>query len=55
MVCNVICGAPEAISFSELRRTTSLHQEVVSRIVRRLTVHGLVKKVDGKYQSLCCN
>ncbi len=55
MVCNVICNSSEPVSFSELRKTTSLHQEVVSRIVRRLAIHGLVKKVDGKYQSLCCN
>jgi DNA-binding HxlR family transcriptional regulator len=52
-VCDVICNSPEPVSFTKLKESTNLHQEIVSRVVRRLTVHGLVSKVAGKYQSEC--
>ena len=52
-VCEVICGSHEPISFTQLRDSTELHQEIVSRIVHRLTIHGLVKKVEGKYAGEC--
>jgi DNA-binding HxlR family transcriptional regulator len=41
------------MSFSQLKQALGLHQEILSRIVRRLTVHGLVAKVEGKYQGRC--
>ncbi len=53
MVCRVICGAPGPVSFGQLKKETDLHQEVVSRILRRLTVHGIVEKSEGRYRSLC--
>ena len=53
MVCRAICEAPGPVSFGQLKKETALHQEVVSRILRRLTIHGIVKKSDGRYQSLC--
>ncbi len=50
-VCGVICGSKGPVSFSQLKRTTQLHQEILSRIVRRLVVHGLVRKEgDGRYR-----
>ncbi len=50
-VCTEICHASEPVSFSELKRKTQLHQEILSRIVRRLVVYGVVKKVeDGRYR-----
>ena len=53
-ICKVICNSEEPISFGKLRESTSLHQEVVSRTVRRLIVHGLVKKIDdGRYKGEC--
>ena len=49
-VCRRICRSQEPVSFSQLRRSTRLHQEILSRICRRLVVHGLVRKVeDGRY------
>lgn len=53
IVCDVICGSPEPVSFTRLKASTSLHQEIVSRVVHRLAVHGLVEKVDGRYQGRC--
>jgi DNA-binding HxlR family transcriptional regulator len=52
-VCITLCSSKEPISFSELRHSSGLHQEILSRIVRRLTIHGLVAKVEGKYQGRC--
>ena len=50
-VCNVIYRSQDPVSFTELRKSTELHQEILSRIVRRLVVHGAIKKVEsGKYE-----
>jgi DNA-binding HxlR family transcriptional regulator len=50
-VCKAICFSPEPVSFSQLKRSTQLHQEILSRIVHRLLVHGVVKKeIDGRYR-----
>jgi DNA-binding HxlR family transcriptional regulator len=52
-VCVTLCSSKEPLSFSELRLSSGLHQEILSRIVRRLTIYGLVAKVEGKYQGRC--
>jgi DNA-binding HxlR family transcriptional regulator len=52
-VCVTLCTSNEPMSFSELKLALGLHQEILSRIVRRLTIHGLAAKVDGKYQGRC--
>jgi predicted transcriptional regulator len=52
-VCKLICGSTEPITFGRLKEATSLHQEVVSRIVRRLILHGLVTKTDHGYSGEC--
>jgi DNA-binding HxlR family transcriptional regulator len=49
-VCNIICGSRGPVSFSQLKRYTELHQEILSRIVRRLVIHGVVKKEEGRYK-----
>jgi DNA-binding HxlR family transcriptional regulator len=50
-VCDMIFRAKESISFSQLKRATELHQEILSRIIRRLTVYGVVKKAaNGRYR-----
>src|SRR5208283_3619492 len=48
-VCDIVCSSHEPVSFSQLKKSTNFHQEILSRIVRRLAVHGLMRKVDGKY------
>lgn len=52
-VCAIICGSETPVSFTNLKQSSDLHQELVSRIVKRLQVHGLVRKVDGKYSGRC--
>ncbi|MDG6943015.1 MAG: hypothetical protein JRM94_02925 [Nitrososphaerota archaeon] len=45
-----ICSSPEPVAFSTLRQSLGYHQEVVSRILRRLMNHGAIEKVRGGYQ-----
>jgi len=52
-VCKVICESQEPITFSKIKERTDLHQEVVSRVVHRLMVHGMVEKADGRYAGRC--
>jgi DNA-binding HxlR family transcriptional regulator len=53
-ICRVICDASQPVSFGELKASTNLHQEVLSRAVRRLVIHGLVRKeTDGRYKGEC--
>lgn len=49
-LCMAICSSPEPVSFSTLKSQLGYHQEVVSRILRRLMTHGAVEKLDGKYR-----
>ena len=52
-MCSIVCKSQDPVSFTQLKQTTGLHQEILSRIVRRLSVYGLVRKVDGKYEGEC--
>lgn len=52
-MCAVICGSTAPVSFKRLKETTDLHQEIVSRIVRRLMIHGLVEKTEAGYLGKC--
>ncbi len=49
-VCMAICASSQPVAFSVLKRGLGYHQEVVSRILRRLVNHGAVVKVGGKYR-----
>ena len=49
-VCMAICNSPEPVAFSALRGALGYHQEVVSRILKRLVNHGAIEKVQGKYR-----
>ena len=49
-VCHLICVRADPVSFTELRRTFDYHQEILSRILRRLTIHNVIEKTnDGMY------
>jgi predicted transcriptional regulator len=52
-VCSLICGSEEPITFGGIKEATALHQELVSRIVRRLIVHGLAEKTGAGYLGKC--
>ena len=49
-VCAAICASEEPVAFSTLRSSLGYHQEVVSRILRRLLNHGAIEKFRGKYR-----
>ena len=50
-VCVTICTSPEPVTFSSLRKTLGYHQEVLSRILKRLINHRAIQKVRGRYQA----
>ena len=49
-VCATICVSPEPVAFSTLKKTLGYHEDVLSRILKRLINHGAIKKVRGKYR-----
>ena len=55
-VCALIAQRGGDLGFGELKRELGLHQEVLSRVLRRLRIHGLVEQADGRYRSKspCC-
>lgn len=53
LVCETVCESAEPVGFSAVRRSVGLHQELVSRILRRLATYGAIEKVQGKYRGKC--
>lgn len=49
-VCEAVCASPEGVAFSTLKETLGYHQEIVSRILKRLTNYRAVEKFRGKYR-----
>jgi DNA-binding MarR family transcriptional regulator len=49
-VCMAICSSDKPVAFSALRERLGYHQEVVSRILKRLANHGAIEKFRGKYR-----
>jgi DNA-binding MarR family transcriptional regulator len=49
-VCMAVCESDEPVSFSALRSKLGYHQEVISRILRRLVNHRAIEKFRGKYR-----
>ena len=49
-VCVTICSSAEPLGFSAVKSKLGYHQEVVSRILRRLVIYGVVEKFRGKYR-----
>jgi len=45
-----ICKSKEPVTFSALKNSLGYHQEVVSRILRRLVNHRAIEKVRGRYR-----
>ncbi len=52
-VCITLCRSTEPMSFTQLKEQLGMHQEILSRVVRRLAIHGVVAKVNGRYQGKC--
>ena len=53
LVCELICASSGPLGFNEIRRKTGIHQEVLSRILRRLRMSGNIEKVHSKYDKCC--
>ena len=49
-VCEAVCASSEPVAFSTLKGKLGYHQEVVSRILRRLVNYRAIEKVKGKYR-----
>ncbi len=54
-VCITVCDSGTPLSFSRIKERSGLHQEVLSRILRRLSIYGALEKVDGKYRRRSVN
>lgn len=52
-VFKMICGSEKPVSFTLLKRYSNLHQELVSRIIKRLVRHSVVKKTNSGYACDC--
>lgn len=52
-IFKLICDSEDSVSFSLLKRSSNLHQELVSRIIKRLVRHSVVKKTDSGYACGC--
>ena len=50
LVCITICSSSEPLAFSAVKNRLGYHQEVVSRILKRLMNYGAVEKFRGKYR-----
>jgi len=55
VICTTVCESGTPLSFSKIRERSGLHQEVLSRILRRLSVYGALEKVDGNYRRRSVN
>jgi DNA-binding HxlR family transcriptional regulator len=55
VVCTTVCESGTPLSFSKIKDRSGLHQEVLSRILRRLSLYGALEKVDGKYRRRLVN
>ena len=49
-VCAAICRSAAPLAFSTIKEAVGFHQEVVSRILRRLVNYRAIEKVKGKYR-----
>jgi len=49
-VCVAICASSEPVAFSTLKEALGFHQEIVSRILRRLINYKEIEKVRGRYR-----
>lgn len=49
-VCEAVCLSEGPIGFSAVKRAVGYHQEIVSRMLKRLVVYGAIERVRGKYR-----
>jgi DNA-binding MarR family transcriptional regulator len=49
-VCMAVWTSPEPVAFSTVKKTLGYHQEVTSRILKRLINYGAIEKFRGRYR-----
>jgi predicted transcriptional regulator len=49
-ICGTVCSSGAPIGFSTIKKTVGYHQEIVSRILRRLVTYGVIERASGKYR-----
>jgi len=49
-ICEAVCSSSTPIGFSALKRAVGYHQEVVSRVLKRLLIYGAIERVRGKHR-----
>lgn len=52
-VCVLICESPRPLGFNEIQRSVGIHQEKLSRTLKRLLLHGFILKEQAKYNRCC--
>ena len=52
MVCGIVCGSSEPVTYSSLKKHSGLHQAVLTRIIHMLESHKVIEKVDVKYRKV---
>ncbi len=54
LICKIICNSSNPIRFSDLKRKTGLHQEILTRILRRNIDRCNYKKTESGYYCFTC-
>lgn len=52
-LCEMICDSPVPLGFNQIRKHTGIHQEKLSRSLKRLVQYGYVLKFEAKYGRCC--
>lgn len=52
-VCTLICRSPKPLGFNEIKRRTGFHQEILSRILKRLIFLENIRHADMLYSKWC--
>ncbi len=50
VVCETVCESEHPLRFSVVKMSVGLHQEIVSRILRRLVTYGAIERFQGRYR-----
>ncbi|ASI14178.1 hypothetical protein Mia14_0899 [Candidatus Mancarchaeum acidiphilum] len=50
-VCGIICGS-ERIRFTDIKKRSGLHQEILSRILRRIKDSCDILRLEGGYKCI---
>ncbi len=52
-LCEIICKSSEPLGFNQIKKHAGIHQEKLSRSLKRLVMYGYILKYDTKYGTCC--